>query len=273
MSDELKALPYIFNRIDNDLAYIIAILQIVIKRNKSDDIINSLVKKKSSLHINGDSDSIKISDELSQQLLDEKNKSFELDNGVTYCYRRFSKYVSESYDILSEFKMSKQFGELYAKLLTYFTSYSEAYRIHIIQQTSQVYSRRDSASSFLTFDENEFSATNTAIDLSKIDASYYLCYGIAGVVSDSYSSAGIYQPSVLLHYPSDLYLPEGVEMFCYPKKISLKLITTDQAKEILDADLVRHDEHVFTITNNEHLLYGCCRYVNCVVVDVFIIII
>lgn len=87
-------------------------------------------------------------------------------------------------------------------------------------------------SGFLVNEKDDLRTSNRQYDLSHADFGYYVCFGIAGlnkdeIIFDSESNEKSYTPSILLHYPSEVELPNGVEMFCYPKKVIVKSITTE----------------------------------------------
>lgn len=94
----------------------------------------------------------------------------------------------------------------------------------------------ESLSGFILNENDDLRTSSKKYDLSHADFAFYVCYGIAGLKKDEINfdndsnESKTFSPSILLHYPSEVELPNGVEMFCYPKKVIVKSITTEYIK-------------------------------------------
>lgn len=85
----------------------------------------------------GDDKYNQMSNEISKKIQIEKERSYELDNGVIYCYKRFTKFINDSKDIYTPYLKNKNLNSSIKELLTYYSKYTEVYRRHIIAEASQ----------------------------------------------------------------------------------------------------------------------------------------
>lgn len=241
-------LGYIYNRLSDDLDYIEAIISLYECKNRyvkaSNTLINQLTIMQNKLASTQDLQSV------TKELNNSTKEAERFDNAILFAYSQYQSLISTSYDFLSGLQKYPCFKDL-KPIITAYESTSKEYRKKYAKESIRVHPKQliqsKSASIITKTFEHNF------------DLAYYICYGVVGIGSKDYHLDQEYTPTILLHYPEEIELPFGIEEFSYPQPIKLRsVINVTEANSILDSNVLKRPQHVFTVTNSSgKSLYGC----------------
>lgn len=241
-------LGYIYNRLSDDLDYIEAIISLYECKNRyvkaSNTLINQLTMMQNKLASTQDLQSV------TKEINNSTKEAERFDNAILFAYSQYQSLISTSYDFLSGLQKYPCFKDL-KPVITAYESTSKEYRKKYAKESIKVHPKQliqsKSASIITKTFEHNF------------DLAYYICYGVVGIGSKDYHLDEEYTPTILLHYPEEIELPFGIEEFSYPQPIKLRsVINVTEANSILDSNVLKRPQHVFTVTNSSgKSLYGC----------------